>query len=236
MSTILLFILGTCLGSFYCLAAERIPRGESILFPTSHCSHCFQKLRFFEMVPLLSITFQRFQCRYCSKKIPFIYLLSELAGGMICVLCFFEGVYAAPFHSFLLLSMGGLLSLTDIFYLIVEPKLLLFLTFILFIWHLCFSLPLYYFTGLIIFILLTILNRLFNQAIGGGDILLLSCWGLLLGMNVILFIVFIASSSALIYALVYPLFYHKKIKQIPFVPFLFWGLLLHIILTNLKLS
>lgn len=224
MTHILPFILGCCLGSFFCLIAERVPRGESILLPASHCPYCSHQLSFYELIPLLSIMTQRFQCRHCSKQLPIIYFISELAGGLLGAFCFAQGLHPSSLYAFLFLSMGLLLSLTDSFYMIVEPKILYSFSALLLLWHVSFSLPLYFWSSLIITALLYSLNRLIPQAIGGGDILLLACWSLLLGWENILLLVFSASTCALCYSLLQWIFLKKRNRQIPFVPFLTIGL------------
>ena len=47
-------LLGLLLGSFYNVCIHRYVSGESILFPPSHCPHCKQRLRFWELIPVLS--------------------------------------------------------------------------------------------------------------------------------------------------------------------------------------
>ena len=52
-----LFILGTIFGSFYNVVGYRIPKGESILYPGSHCTKCGHNLGPLELVPILSFLF-----------------------------------------------------------------------------------------------------------------------------------------------------------------------------------
>ncbi|MBP1047884.1 prepilin peptidase [Enterococcus sp. BWM-S5] len=224
MTQVILFILGCCLGSFYCLIAERVPQGKSILSPASHCPYCRQRLSFYELIPLLSITTQQFQCRSCFKQLPIIYFISELAGGFLCVFCFAQGLHPSSLYLFLFLSMGLLLSLTDCFYLIVEPRIFYSFSITLLAWQLWCSFSLHLAAGLIISLFLCGLNKLFPQAIGGGDILLLGCWSLLLGWESILLLLFSASTSALLYSMTQQLLFRKRITQLPFVPFLTIGL------------
>lgn len=80
---IIYFFIGTVIGSFLCLVAERIPKGKSIVFPTSHCIHCKRKLHFFELIPLFSILFLKFRCRTCKQKLSIIYFISELISGLL---------------------------------------------------------------------------------------------------------------------------------------------------------
>ena len=51
---VVMFIIGSILGSFYNVVGYRIPKGESIIFPSSHCTNCGHKLKPYELIPILS--------------------------------------------------------------------------------------------------------------------------------------------------------------------------------------
>lgn len=221
---IIYFICGCVIGSFLCLAAERVPIGKSILAPASHCSYCQTKLKMFELIPILSILFLRFRCRYCKCKLSCIYFFSELLCGLIFLSVSFKTIH--PFYSLCFLLMGLVLSLTDIFYLIVEPKIFYLLSIILCIEHIYLALPVHLFTSLIAFLSLLSLNYILRDSIGGGDIFILTLWGALLGANSLIILLLIASSSGLCFLLFYQFILKKKIQQLPFVPFLSIGLLI----------
>ena len=70
------------LGSFYNVCIHRYVSGESILFPPSHCPHCNQRLRFWELIPVLSYLLLRGQCARCHKPIHIRYPLVELLSGL----------------------------------------------------------------------------------------------------------------------------------------------------------
>ena len=80
-------VLGLLLGSFYNVCIHRYVTGESILFPPSHCPHCRGRLRFWELVPVLSYLWLRGQCARCGQPIhiryPLVELLSGLAAGLL---------------------------------------------------------------------------------------------------------------------------------------------------------
>lgn len=89
MLSIIYFFLGASLGSFIGLICDRFPE-KSIIFPSSHCSHCKHQLCFFEMIPILSQLFLRSRCRSCQTPIPLRYLFMELFCGVICLLYFYD--------------------------------------------------------------------------------------------------------------------------------------------------
>ena len=55
-----LFVLGTLLGSFYNVVAYRLTKGESIIYPSSHCPNCNHKLIPYELIPIVSFILQNF--------------------------------------------------------------------------------------------------------------------------------------------------------------------------------
>ena len=51
---VMIFIIGLIFGSFYNVVAYRLPNKMSIVFPSSHCTNCNHKLKFYELIPVLS--------------------------------------------------------------------------------------------------------------------------------------------------------------------------------------
>ena len=51
---IVLFIIGAIFGSFYYVVGSRLPKGESIISPGSHCEKCKHSLEWYELIPILS--------------------------------------------------------------------------------------------------------------------------------------------------------------------------------------
>lgn len=82
---ILVFILGLCTGSFVNVVIYRLPRGESVVWPASHCPACGARLKFRDLLPLLSYIALAGKCRYCTQKIAVRYPLVELACGLLFV-------------------------------------------------------------------------------------------------------------------------------------------------------
>ncbi|MFC2056289.1 prepilin peptidase [Chloroflexota bacterium] len=63
-------LLGLFVGSFINVCIDRLPQGQSIIHPASHCSTCSRKLSVLELVPLFSYIWLRGRCRYCRAPIP----------------------------------------------------------------------------------------------------------------------------------------------------------------------
>ena len=80
------FLLGISVGSFLNVVADRVPAGESILRPPSHCFGCGHPLEPRDLFPIVSYLLLRGRCRYCGKSFPARSMLVELACGLLFVL------------------------------------------------------------------------------------------------------------------------------------------------------
>lgn len=74
----LMALLGAAFGSFLNLCIDRLPRGQSLLRPPSRCDSCGTRLRWMDLVPIVSILALRGRCRYCGVSIPWRALIVEV--------------------------------------------------------------------------------------------------------------------------------------------------------------
>jgi len=79
-------ILGALIGSFANVVIHRAPRGESIVFPGSHCPRCGHRLGPLELVPVVSFLVLRGRCRSCGGAIGWRYPAVEAAMAALFVL------------------------------------------------------------------------------------------------------------------------------------------------------
>ncbi len=77
------FVLGTVVGSFLNVVVWRLPRGESLIRPGSHCPRCGHAIRPWENIPILSWLALRARCSQCRQPISVRYPLVELANGLL---------------------------------------------------------------------------------------------------------------------------------------------------------
>ena len=77
-SVALVGVLGALIGSFANVVIYRLPRGESVVFPGSHCPGCGRRLGALELVPVLSWLGLRGRCRGCRARISARYPAVEL--------------------------------------------------------------------------------------------------------------------------------------------------------------
>ena len=74
---------GLIIGSFLNVVAYRLPRGESLVRPGSHCTSCGEEVRPYDNVPVLSWLLLRGRCRHCGERISPRYPLVELLTGLL---------------------------------------------------------------------------------------------------------------------------------------------------------
>jgi prepilin signal peptidase PulO-like enzyme (type II secretory pathway) len=74
--------LGAALGSFFEVVLDRVPRGESLLWPPSHCRTCRRRLTADELVPVISSLAQRGRCRGCDTPIGRGVPIREALSGL----------------------------------------------------------------------------------------------------------------------------------------------------------
>lgn len=80
------YIIGVVLGSFFTLATYRIPLKQDILYTRSYCPKCNNKLKFLDLIPILSYMFLGGKCRYCKEKISPRYIIIEFFSGLFYLL------------------------------------------------------------------------------------------------------------------------------------------------------
>lgn len=94
---ILIFAMGTIFGSFFTLAVYRIPLKKDITHERSFCPKCNHKLKFLDLIPILSYIFLKGKCRYCGEKIRIRYLLLEVLSGVVFLIAYISMNFDYPF-------------------------------------------------------------------------------------------------------------------------------------------
>ncbi len=102
--------LGMALGSFFELATDRLPRGESLLWPPSHCTTCHHRLTLDEVIPVISYLAQRGKCVNCDTPIGSGVPIREALSGLALAVPWLVVGCAHPMAS-LLAGLGLLLAI-----------------------------------------------------------------------------------------------------------------------------
>ena len=84
------FVFGACIGSFLNVVILRGFSGESIVFPSSKCPVCNNKLKWWMNIPVLSYLFLRGKCYFCKCKISIQYPIVEFFTGLMFMLIFLK--------------------------------------------------------------------------------------------------------------------------------------------------
>jgi prepilin signal peptidase PulO-like enzyme (type II secretory pathway) len=248
---VLIFFLGTIIGSFLNVVIYRFNTGKSMVKGRSICMTCNKNLRWYELIPIFSFLIQHGKCRRCAVKISEQYPLVEFGTGLLFVLLAFHfmPVLSFSYWSYIFLvvlyayifSLLIVISVYDIKHKIIPNKLVYmyaivsFLT--IFIAHgvtggLSLAWPSIWalFSGPIFalpFAFLWLVSR--GKWMGLGDAKLILGIGWLLGPMASLAGVIIAFWLGAIVSLFVMFFSHKKIgmkTEIPFAPFLIIGTLI----------
>lgn len=226
--TTVLFIFGTIFGSFFNVVGSRLPNGESIVTPPSHCTNCNHRLTWKELIPIVSFLLQGGKCVKCKQKISWFHPLYELATGILFALSYqtfgfsIELMIALTFVSTLMI-----LIVSDYYYMIIPDSILMTGIVLLMVeifiasgWKdLLFSVI----DGFIAFVIMYFIKLfgdflLKKESMGGGDIKLLFLFGLILGAPAAILSIFLSSFIALPISLL--ILYRNKTNIIPFGPFL----------------
>lgn len=108
-------ILGAFVGSFLNVWADRMPAGQSIVHPPSHCPHCGRRLAPWELIPIISWIILRGRCRTCGESIPLRVPLIELFTGLLFALTGYRyGIRPYTFLVLLYISLFIVISLIDL--------------------------------------------------------------------------------------------------------------------------
>jgi len=76
-------LFGMAVGSFLNVCIDRLPAGESLLFPASRCAACHRRLATKDLIPVISYLWLRGHCRYCQAPVPRRLLWVEIGTGIL---------------------------------------------------------------------------------------------------------------------------------------------------------
>lgn len=108
-------LFGLLFGSFANVVIWRVPRGESIAHPGSHCPGCGSPISWYDNVPILSWLILRARCRSCGNPIAVRYPLVEAASGLLFLAAALRfGVSPAAFVAAMLFWFLLVLSVIDL--------------------------------------------------------------------------------------------------------------------------
>lgn len=111
MSYVIVFLFGAVIGSFLNVCIHRLPREESVAWPSSHCPSCGKPIASYDNIPIVSYLILRGRCRTCGVPIAIRYPLVEAANALGYLMIFgmfgFSGeayVYAGLFSALIVIT------------------------------------------------------------------------------------------------------------------------------------
>lgn len=243
--SIYLFILGSIFASFFGVIISRVPNNLSIIKPASHCENCNHELKWYENIPVFSYLYLRGKCSECKTKIGFFGFILEILGGISFVLAYLafgfslETVFVLAITAILLL-IGGfdyktntILDIFWIIFLILSGGLFAYRVLIL-----NYSFNSYLIgvlVGFIFFMSIKVIGKLIlgGDCLGGGDVILMSIAGLILGWDGLLLSVLIASVlGSIIELTLIKLGKKDRDSEIAFCPYLVLGIFVALLYGN----
>lgn len=85
-----IFVLGAAVGSFLNVVIHRVPREQSVVFPTSACPKCGGAIKAYDNIPILSWLILGGKCRTCKVPISARYPAVELFNALLWLLVFWQ--------------------------------------------------------------------------------------------------------------------------------------------------
>ncbi|MFC1984545.1 prepilin peptidase [Chloroflexota bacterium] len=116
-------LLGLFVGSFLNVCIDRLPQGQSIFHPRSHCVACNHKLGNLDLIPIFSYLWLHGRCRYCRAPIPIRLPIVEGMTGLLFALLHWYFKFELGLE--LGISLVYICLLTIIFVIDLENQLVL---------------------------------------------------------------------------------------------------------------
>jgi leader peptidase (prepilin peptidase)/N-methyltransferase len=235
------FVVGALIGSFLNVCIHRLPSGESVVFPASHCPRCGEPIRPYDNIPIVSYVLLRGRCRRCAAPISARYPVVEVLTGLAAVGTVWElGASAHALLAFAFLCALIVITFIDFDHQIIPDSVSLPGIGVGFAAALIFGDPSWRASlagialggGLLWAVAEGYYRLTGREGMGGGDIKLLAMIGAFLGWQAVLVTLMIGSLTGSLIGMVLLLAQRgDRRTAIPFGPFLavgaaaalFWG-------------
>jgi len=222
------FLFGILFGSFFNVVGLRVPQKLSFHNDRSFCPRCKSQLSWYELIPVVSYFIQRGKCRHCQTRISYIYPFIEFSTGLLFLFSYIKiGFQTELLTALFLASMLMILFVTDMTYMLIPNKILLFFLPIFILMRILSPLTPWYdpiigaFVG---FLLIAVIIFVSKGGMGAGDMKLFGVLGIVLGWQLTLLTFFVAALfGAIIGGLLMLLNKVAKREPIPFGPYIVVG-------------
>ncbi|GGG22512.1 type 4 prepilin-like proteins leader peptide-processing enzyme [Lysinibacillus alkalisoli] len=192
------FIVGMVFGSFCNVVGLRLPKHQSIIWPASTCPSCHTPLNYQDLIPVISYIRLQGKCRFCEKKITFLYPLIEVLTGVSFMFCYSQYGLTIDFYIGCLLSiLFAIITVSDLIYMIIPNQVLLFFL-IIFIGISPQDWQMSVLGATLAFTILYIVQSISKDGLGSGDIKLFFVIGYVVGSMQVLVIIMLAALIGLL--------------------------------------
>jgi leader peptidase (prepilin peptidase)/N-methyltransferase len=242
MLIVVSIMFGAIVGSFLNVCIIRLPKGESIIIPGSHCPQCNHPIKFYDNIPLISYLLLGGKCRYCKRSISAQYPLVEGTTAISSLLLFLKyGLSLSYFFYFSFVAALIIITIIDLYHQIIPdvisiPGIGVGLLGALIIPHITFfnSLLGILLGGGSLFVVATLYQWFFKrEGMGGGDVKLLAMIGAFLGWDAVILTILLSSLIGSITGIIIMVLKGKDFKYaIPFGPFLSLGAVIALFYKN----
>lgn len=231
-------VIGLFIGSFLNVCIHRIPREESIVFPSSRCPGCGAKIKPWDNIPVLSYLILRGKCRSCKEKISIRYPLVEILSALLALAMLYRFGLNASFAVYYAWACALLvITFIDLDHQIIPDSLSIggIVVGLALVWWMPVSykdafIGLGLGAGLLIAVIYGYYFLTGKQGMGGGDVKLLGMIGVFTGWQGVLFAIFTGSLLGSLVGIPWALLQKKNMQTaIPFGPFLALGALLYVL-------
>lgn len=239
--SLLVVVVGLVVGSFLNVVIYRLPRGESLWTPPSHCPKCKSPIKWLDNIPILSFFLLHGRCRSCHQPISWRYPLVEGISALFFFLTFryhcagYSEFFNFPFFLSLFKNLLFISLLIPAFFIDLEYQIIpdslsytLLISGVIFAFLQGFIFPslLGIALGIALFLAIFYLSLLFlHQAgIGIGDIKIAAGLGAYFGWKMALLTFFLSFLVGALVASSLLLLHLRGMRdRIPFGPFLVTG-------------
>jgi leader peptidase (prepilin peptidase)/N-methyltransferase len=233
MLILIAIVFGALIGSFLNVCISRLPKGESIVTPGSHCPQCNNAIRFYDNIPVISYLLLRGKCRHCRKGISVQYPIVEAVTALLSFLILTKfGPSLSYVYYFAFVAALLVMTVIDLYHQIIPdvislPGIVVGVLGSLVVPEITFlnSLIGTFVGGGSLFAVATLYQWFFKrEGMGGGDVKLLAMIGAFLGWQMVILTILLSSLIGSIVGIGVIVLKGKDFKYaIPFGPFLSLG-------------
>jgi leader peptidase (prepilin peptidase)/N-methyltransferase len=123
---LVVFVLGACVGSFLNVCIHRIPAGQSVVTPGSHCA-CGAPIKWYDNLPILSWFVLRGRARCCGRRFSFRYPFVEALTAALFLACWLRFPPAKALCGMLLCAALVAATFIDLDHMIIPDAFTLWL-------------------------------------------------------------------------------------------------------------